>query len=146
MASPNTIVLKSVLGLSSRPDENRAGGAVTPGDLVLTNAAGASIRHNVAGGYAEAVFAKEDYFQGKTINDDYASGDLVQLHRAQKGDEIYAFVAAAAVAIVLTDFLTSDGAGGLKKAATTDIRVAAPIEALDNSLVGTRARLRIRVL
>lgn len=157
MSSPNTIVLKAT-GLSNRAEEARAGGAVTPGDLVKYNSSGNVIRHATAGGVAQMVFAKEDTFQGKTIDDNYASTDPVFLHVAQKGDEIYAQVAANAAAIVVGDALASDGAGGFKKAAASsqlttgnytftaaDIVLAESLEALDNSAVAARARLRIRV-
>jgi hypothetical protein len=145
MSGPNTIILKCNR-LSDRAAEARAAGALKPGHLLQHDASGNVVVHATAGGYAEAMFAKEDSFQGKTIDDAYASGDLVQIHRAQKADEIYAFVPAAAAAIILTDFLTSNGDGTVKKAASTDQRLFKPLEALDNSGGGSPARLRIRVL
>lgn len=145
MASPNTILLK-VTRLSDRYRENRAAGAIMPGDLIANDATGKWVKQGTAAVAAAPLFAIEDSFQGKTIDDAYASGDLVRGFHAQRGDEIYAWVAANAAAILLTDTLTPDGTGGVRKGATTDIRIAEPVEALDNSAVGARARLRIRVL
>src|SRR5256885_16283889 len=83
----------------------------------------------------------------------YASGERVQVLFPQHGAEINALVPANAAAIVVGDLLVSNGDGTLKKATgaavtATNLRrvVARALEALDNSAVGTPARLRIEVL
>lgn len=161
----NTVVL---LGdLWERSEESRAGGAITPGMLLGNTTTALTqpgekprvVAHATAGGAAEKKFAKEAgayvggnmdvggaSISGGTIDDDYATGDTVFIHHAQPGDEIYAIVADGADAIVLSDYLTSAGDGTLKKAATTDVRIAVPLEALDNSAATTNARLPVRIL
>lgn len=161
----NTVVL---LGdLWERSEESRAGGTITPGMLLGNTTTALTqpgerprvVAHATAGGPAEKKFAKEagafvggvmasdgQSISGGTIDDNYSTGDLVFIHHAQPGDEIYAIVAASAAAITLADYLTSDGAGGVKKASGSDTRIAVPLEALDNSSVTTTARLPIRIL
>lgn len=159
----NTILLRG--DLNQRPEEARAAGTITPGMLLdhattaLTQP-GESPRvkaHSVAGGSAERLFALENSYvggtltsdgeglTGGTIDDDYATGDTVLLFLARPGDVIYAIIAAGADAITLADRLASDGAGGFKKASGSDIRLAVPMDALDNSGSTATARLRIRI-
>lgn len=160
----DTIVL--VGDLNHQPEESRAGATITPGMLLgqtttaLTQAGERPrvVPHATAGGPAEKKFAKENGFKGGTmstdmesisgggIDDDYATGDTVLIHTCQPGDVIYALVPASATAIVLTDYLTSNGDGRLKKATSTDIRIAVPLEAVNNSAVTTDARIRVRIL
>lgn len=160
----NTIVL--VGDLNEKPEESRAAGTITPGMLLgqatttLTQPGERPrvVAHATAGGWAEKKFAKENSYTGGTmsvdhlsigggnIDDDYVTGDTVFIHHAQPGDVIYALLPASADAIILTDYLTSNGDGTLKKAATTDVRIAAPLEAVDNSASTATARIRVRVL
>lgn len=142
-------------------DEARAGAALTPGHLLAMNSDGEVIKHGTANGEAEMMFAVEDALQGRTIDDAYAADELVQIHRAKPGDEIYAFLADDEN-VAKGDFLMSDGAGGFKKyvddteavsgnAETLTVRpnrrLAVAIEALDLSGVNsTQQRLRIRVI
>jgi hypothetical protein len=161
----NTIVL--VGDLWEKPEESRAGATITPGMLLGQTTTALTqpgerprvVPHATAGGPCEKKFAKENAWKGGTlsadgeeisggtIDDDYATGDTVLIHHAQPGDVIYALVPASAAAIVLSDYLTSNGDGTLKKAATTDTRIAVPLEAVDNSTNGTTtARIRVRIL
>jgi hypothetical protein len=142
----NTIV---VLGdLWERSEEARAGGTITPGMLLGQTTTALTqpgehprvVAHATAGGAAATLFAKEAgsltggtwasgdaAVSGGGIDDDYASGD-------------------SATAVVLTDYLTSNGDGTLKKAATTDVRIAMPLEAVDNSAGTEQARILVRIL
>jgi len=160
---PNTIVLKGDLYRNS--EEAYADGAITPGMLVentttATTQPGERPRvqaHSTAGGYAEKMFAIENSYrggrstttldiEGGLIDDAYAADDLVFIHYAQPGDEIYALLPANAAAVIKTDFLTSSGDGTVKKATSTDQRLFKPLEAVDNSANSSTARIRIRVL
>lgn len=130
MAEANTIVL--IGDLHRYRDERRAAvdADILPGMLVETNSSDLLVPHSDAGGWSSKMFAIEDSYQGRTVDTVYADGDLVQIHRAQPGDKIQAILAGEQV-ITVDDFLTSNGDGTLKLAATTDIRVAKAAEALD---------------
>lgn len=141
MTSPNTIILKPTR-LSDRYDEARAGGAITPGHLIANNAAGAVVVHPTAGGAAELNIAIEDSFQGKTINDAYASTDLVRFQRLQDGDEFYGFLAAHSF-VDPTNFLASNGDGTFRPASGSDAILGRSIEAVVNN-TASAVRLRIR--
>jgi hypothetical protein len=91
---------------------------------------------------AELMIAIEDSFQGKTIDDAYASDDLVRFQRLQDGDEFYGFLANNQV-VNPTSFLTSDGAGGFKAASGSDVILAKAVESVTNTS-GAQARCRIR--
>lgn len=164
--SYNTIV---VLGdLWERSEEARAGGTITPGMLLGQTTTALTqpgehprvVAHATAGGAALPMFAKEmgamgvggtftsgdTEVSGGTIDDDYTIGDQVLIHVARPGDEIYALLVGHGTAIVLTDYLTSAGDGTLKKATGTDVRIAQPLEAVDNSTHTNPARILVRIL
>ena len=131
---------------SGRHEEIRAGGAITPGDLCARNSSGQAIVHGVGGGAAEKLFALEDALQGNTITDNYASSDLASFVHAQPGDHIYAWLAAGE-SVDPSDFLSSNGDGTLKEATSTDVRLAAPLETVDNSDSGAvDVRIKVAVL
>jgi hypothetical protein len=139
----NTIVLKGDLRL--RHEEFRAGGTIRPGHNLIINSSNAVVVNNVAAGAGSTAFsnffAKEDALQGKTVDDAYASSDLVPVHMAHAGDKIQGRVAAAAVAIVVGDRLVSNGDGCVKKAAdaVTGRTIGIAAEAVDNSAGGSEA-------
>lgn len=149
MATPKTILLKGD-GLYR---EKTAGGAITPGHLIMPNSSDQVVVNtgNVTNVYP--LFAVEDESQGKTISDAYASGDLVTFIRPNPGSEIYALVPAAAAAIVIGDLLVSNGDGTLKKdtapavaANNVDRVIARALEAVNNSGGGTPARIKVEIL
>lgn len=143
VTTPNTIVLKG----RPRYEEGRASVAVMPGMQISVAADGTVKPHDVTAGPSECCFAIEDALQGKTITDVYAIGDLVRYVVCKGDEEIYAILPIAAAAVTPADFLTSNGAGLLKKiAAGTDFNVAKPRESVDNSAGGTTARIRVRIL
>lgn len=116
-------------------EEGRAGATITPGMLVAINAAGALIPHGTAGGKAENAFALEDALQGKTIRDNYASGDLVFYTIFKPGDVVFARLAAGEN-VAEGDGLSSNGDGTLQKIAGTESRIAVALEAVDLSDTG----------
>jgi hypothetical protein len=137
----NTILLK---GRGIRK-EAVAGGAITPGHLLTLDAAGELIVHATAGGYAAPLFAVENDLEGKTIDDAYAADDFVQAEYMWQGFEVYALVPASAAAIVIGDLLESVGDGTLKILAT-GVAVAQALEAVDNSVGGTPARIKVVII
>jgi hypothetical protein len=110
---PNTIVLK---GRPTRKEEI-AGGAITPGHLIMRNSDGEFVVHGTAGQRAQPIFAGEDEMQGKDIDEAYAENDRVLGWYAHSGCEIYALVPAGAAAIVVGNPLESAGDGTLRLAA-----------------------------
>jgi hypothetical protein len=138
---PRTIRLK---GYGQRI-EKPAAGAITPGALLLLGS-GNTFTINATAAVARApIFALENELIGKGIDDNYASGDLVQAEHFHKGDWVLAFVAASATAIVIGDQLEADAAGGLRKFAS-GIPLAVAMEAVDNSAGGAIARIKVAIL
>lgn len=146
MASPNTILLK-VNGLSMRYDEARAAGAITPGFLIEHDSTGKVVAHSIAGGAGEIMIATEDSLQGKTIDDAYASTDLVRFHRGQKGDEFYGLVInATGTTLTPASFLESAGNGALRLATgATGGYPFKSVETKENN-TGANARVRVRIV
>lgn len=125
--------------------EYTAGGAVTPGDLIIVNSSNAAIRHATAGGVAESMFAIENEIFGNGTNTDYATNDRVLAESCHSGMQVNVSIAAAAAAIVIGDQLESAGDGSLrKKAAGTALATA--MEAVDNSAGGTKTWCLARIL
>lgn len=114
MASPKTILLK---GCPSRR-EGVANAAMTPGHLIEQMTTGKFRVHATAGGVRPArLFASEQEWTGKSIDTAFAANDQVPILNCKPGDVIYALVPASADAIVIGDFLESNGDGTLRKCA-----------------------------
>lgn len=130
-----------------RTEEGQAAATIKPGMLLAMNSSGNLIPHGSAGGYAERLYATEDALQGRTIDDNYSSGEKVFVAVAEPGDVIYALLAEGE-STDPSEFLTSAGNGYLKVATSTNQRVAVPLETLDNSESGDSgpARIRVRLL
>ena len=127
--------------------EGVAGGAITPGMLVVLNSSNAVIANNVAGRAAPLNFARENELIGKGIDVAYALGDTVMYETLFPGCEVNTLVAAAAPAIVIGDRLASNGAGGVKKGnGTTDVEIGIALQAVDNSAGGSLARILMEVI
>ena len=156
MPTPNTILLKH----RGYRLEKVAAGTITPGDLLEVTSADKFQRHSSASLKAMPLFAVEaegltaDADVAGGIDDNYVADDFVQAEIMPCGAEVYAWVAAAAAAIVIGAPLESDGAGGLRAVQDfTDAEideiggqpVAQAIEAVDNSAGSARARIKVRV-
>lgn len=139
---PNTILLR-VNRISDKAGEAYAGGTITPGDIIRSKANGDVIRHDQAGKFYPVLIAKEDTFQGKTIDDDYSSGDVVFFHRAMEGDTWNANIAASQ-GIGFGDFLASNGDGKLKVCGASDTALATAEAALTS--VASVQRLEARMV
>jgi len=110
VTTPHTILLKGT-GIGK---EGVANAAITPGMLVERMTTGKIRKHSTAGGPAMPAFARENELIGKEIDVDYAANDRVYWTVMPPGSEIYALVAASAVAIAVGDFLESAGDGTLR--------------------------------
>lgn len=131
---PNTIVLKG--DLEKRHEEGRAAAVVKPGHLCAADADNKIVPHATLGGHALPMFAKEDALQGRTIRTAYAINDVVLMHIAQSGDEIYAVLKAGQNA-ANGAALSSQGDGTLKVTGVGEQVIAFCTEALDLSAGGS---------
>lgn len=154
-----TIILRGT-GIAK---EAIANAAITPGYLVEVMSTGNLRKHATAGGNAAKAFARENEVIGKGIDTDYAALDTALYIVAQPGAEVFALVPASAAAIVIGDFLQSNGDGTLVKhvaqvipdpadttappiPVTPNMIIGIAISAIDNSGGGTEARVKVEVL
>lgn len=107
----NSIILKKYVDIVN---EREAAATITPGMLVELTSAGKVQAHSNAGQNAAKAFAKEDALQGNGIDDDYSSGDKVQVLSFIPGEEVYGILADDED-VAIGDFLESDGNGYLQK-------------------------------
>lgn len=134
-------------------EEYVAAGAITPGMLVEVDSTGEVKAHADASGFAAAMFATEDEFFGKTIDDAYAADDMVQVWLPRPGDVVYALLAAGED-VEIGAKLVSNGAGALKEYvedasdATYGAIVAEAMEAVDNDpgTGGAAVRIIVRIV
>lgn len=132
---------------TGRIEEAVAGGAITPGHLIMLNSSGQVVVHDDADAPAEALFALEDALQGNSIDDAYASGDRVNFVIAQRGDVVYAYLASGD-ATAIGDSLVSNGDGTLhvpgSGQAGTPIAIALEaVDATDSDAAASRIKVRI---
>lgn len=106
----NTIKVRDYLHVV---EEFPAQSAITPGMLVEITSDKEVKPHSVEGGAAPIMFANEDEFQGKTIEDAYAKGALVQCWLPQRGDIAYGILDDGED-VTTGDVLISAGNGKLK--------------------------------
>ena len=95
-------------------EEYIANAAITPGMLVELISTGKIRKHATAGGSAEGLFAVEDEFQGKGIDDAYVANTPVQCWVVEPGDQVNALLDDGEN-VVIGDFLESAGNGFLQK-------------------------------
>ncbi len=136
----NTIKVKKY---SDVIEEMTSVGVITPGMLVEIDSAGEVQAHSSGGGDVIPMYALEDELQGKSIDDDFAADDKVQVWIPYRGDIIYALVADGED-IAIGDYLTSNGDGTLKEDTGSDTLVAQAIEAVTPS--GADGRCQVRSL
>lgn len=131
--------------LSGEPDvyESVGSGVIKPGHLLKIQNNGKVAVHGTAAGAAQALFAKEQDYLGKTIADAYADGDQITYYAARSGDKVQAWLKTG-VNAAIGAFLESDGAGGLQLV-SAGFPVAVALEALNNA-TGSQARIKVQVL
>lgn len=138
--------------------EALASGNVTPGMLVKRSSATQVVAHDVAGGFAQKLFAIEDDLQGKGVSDVYATTSRLRMHVAKAGDEIAAIIKTSET-IAAGDLLESAGNGTLQKhvpqdtgdldstdggvAIVTNQVVAVALEAVTTAPAGTRLLVEV---
>lgn len=123
--------------------EFAADGAVRPGDLLQRNANGV-VSASVAG-QGGVLFAAHDRLQGKTIEDNYVSGDKVQCFAPKRGDQVWAWLADEEN-VATGAPLTNNAAGALVAGVVgTDVIVAFAEEALDLTGASGDDRLVVRI-
>lgn len=161
VATPNTIMLR-VNSIGEKYSEGRCktGKTIVPGMLIeKTVDTGYPYHtlqpHATADGIARLLVAIElalvaDVpglaYSGGTIDDSYGAGDLVRYHLCMPGDVMFMLVAASAVAIIETDFLSSAGDGTLKKSAGAGKLFQSDTTINNSGNALTRARIRAEAL
>lgn len=134
----NTILLRGTAREEARISDPYA---ITPGMLCELADAGKAIPHTTDEGMAFPIFAKEQHEnQGAGIDDDIAVGDEVVLLFPEQGAKINAFTSDT---ILEGDFVTSDGAGGVRVADSGSFVIG--VAAADSDLTGTNGRVEIYV-
>ena len=136
----NTIKLKKY---SDVIEEFVAADEITPGMLLELNSDGEVAPHSVAGGSAYPMFALEDELQGKTIDDEYAADDPVQVWIAGRGDIVNAIAGAQ---IAAGDFLVSDGTGKLKPAGTAAVHAHSIVGQALAAASAANVRVAVRII
>ena len=124
---------------------------ILPGHLVKLEANNRVRRHDVQEGRNERMFAQEDVHQGKTIDDVYAVGSIVNVILPNIGSEVIAWLADNQV-VTIGDHLVSNGDGTLRKedqgSGFTDTNVVAiameAVNTLTDSSTSNAARIRVR--
>jgi hypothetical protein len=147
---PKTIILKG----NGIQKEGKAGGTITPGQLVARTSTGTIVVHAGAALNALKAFAKENEVIGKDIDTNYTVNENVIFEVCHSGMEVLARLPASAAAIVIGDFLESNGAGYLRKVATdatvSDTEkagiVAIALEAIDNSSGPAGVPIKVEVI
>lgn len=106
-----TIIVKNY---SNVFEEYDAVAAITPGMLLELTSAGEVQAHSNSGLNAPRIFALEDVYQGKGINDDYAADDKVRTWVPTPGCQVLGLLADGEN-VAIGDFVESNGDGMLKK-------------------------------
>lgn len=125
MGAQRTIDL---LGLGLQK-EALAGGIITPGHLLQREANGNVVVHATAAGNQGRLVAVEDGLQGRTIADDYASGETTQFRVMPPGSEANMLSSAA---IAQGAYVESAGDGRVRPLSSS----AATSEAQRHSVIG----------
>lgn len=140
--TPKTVLLKG----DPLAGEALAGGAISPGDLIAKNSAGAVVVHGTASAKTAKLIARELEITGKGLSDNYASADQVIYWNARSGDEYYMFLQAGED-VAIGDLLESAGDGTLQAVTTGGEPLFEAVEALDLSGTGAvDTRMKVMAL
>lgn len=129
----NTIKLKKYLDII---EEYKAHEVITPGELLELNSDKEVLPHATAGGNVLAMFALEDELQGKDIDDDYVTGDQVQVWVTVRGEEVYAILKDGEN-VSIGDFLESAGDGLLQKHTKDIVEGGSSLESMPDTTIYT---------
>lgn len=135
---PKRIALKTSVG--TQYDEAYAGGAISPGHLIMFDTPTADgdeavVVHSPEGGRGSLYVALEDALQGRSIETAYAEDDVVFYQKALPGDRFFLKLAAGENASV-NNPLSSNGDGNLKVAEAEEEVIAIALEDMDLSETG----------
>ena len=107
----NTIKIKSYVDVQ---EEYIADAAIKPGNLVKLDSDGKVTVFATNAGMVLPMFAVEDEFQGKTVTDAYAQGDVVQCWIPNRGDVVMGILDKGAN-VSIGDLLEATDDGTLRK-------------------------------
>lgn len=142
MAANRTIVLKSPYG---QHEEARASAAITPGMVLQMGSDGRVAPKATAGAATPCMIAKEDAYQGKTVDNAYAINDVVFFWTPNPGDHGNVLLATGQNAAI-GSILINNTAGTYNVAvAETTQRDWQALEALNNAS-GAAMLIRARKL
>lgn len=152
----NKIVLKASYSEGgTEADEGIASGAVSPGmNVVITSAASSLGRDTYAAGATPVggtsagaatphiTIAKENFYEGKTVDEAYANGDNLYLHRCKPGDVIGVLVASGQT------IAKGNGGAAIASGKWNVATVNSVVEFIEGSggALGADTHLRARVL
>lgn len=137
------VVLKGHSGAMYK--EADALSAITPGHLIMLDAATQKAKVQTATALVEARVAIENHWTGGDLNTPYAANDRVLFQVLGEGAEFNALVAPAAPAIAFGDYLESAGDGTVRKTVTQANAFAIARLAVDNSAGGSAVRIRAEI-
>lgn len=143
---PNTIYLGgAAAGERVQVGDLAASEVITPGMLIerFNNAGAVKFRKHSGAGLAGAIYATEQSMLNKTVDDNYAAGDLVEATVCSAGTTIWAFIASGAN-IAAGDKLGSAGNGKLQPVGA-GVAIAVAMENKNNAAGPGDARIRIEV-
>jgi hypothetical protein len=95
--------------------ERIAGGAITPGHLIMLNSDDEFVVHGTARQRAVPIVAIEQELFGRDLDTAYAADELVLGEVCRPGMEVYAVFAAASHTIAIGELLESAGDGTLRE-------------------------------
>lgn len=95
--------------------ERLAGGAVTPGHLVMLNSSDKLVVHATARQYTPPIVAIEAEYVGNDLDAAYANNDLMLAEYLLPGMEVYMLFGAASHTIAIGELLESAGDGTLRE-------------------------------
>lgn len=121
-------------------EEHAVSVAATPGEFVARNATGVGLP---TAGEQVGLILLEDFFQGKTIDDDYAANDKARVLAVKKGDIVWAWLTDEQN-ITVGDELEVAATGRLVVASTGDV-VAIAEETLDLTGASGDGRILVRI-
>lgn len=110
----NTIKIKSYVDVQ---EEYIADAAIKPGHLIKLDSDGKVTVSATNAGMIFPMFAVEDEFQGKTVTDAYAQGDVVQCWIPNRGDIVMGILDVGSN-VAIGDFLEATDDGTLRKLTT----------------------------
>jgi hypothetical protein len=128
-------------------EEYASSEAVTPGHLLMIEAAG-TVKKNTANAANIAVMvALERDESGADIDDAYASGDTIKAATLNAGSRFYGFLPSGQN-VAKGDYLSTDALGQVTKTGVTaTVRIGRALDTLDlTGLVTASQRLRVEVV